>query len=298
MNNSLNNLEKIIEDSIVEGLRLAATHLPTDVSDALKKEYSNESGNVAKVQLEAIIKNFELADELKLPICQDTGVVAFFVKLGENFPVKAKLKDILIKATERATKEVPLRPNAVDLFKGNTKTNVGLRGHIPWIYWEVVPGDDLEVIVMPKGGGSSNVSKLGMLTPGVGIKGIKKFVIDTVAKAGAKGCPPYIVGVGIGGGEDMCMTLAKKALLRKIGERHPDPKIAEMEEELLNALNKLGIGVMGLGDGNAVLDVHIEIMARHPASLPVGVVLSCWALRHSYVKVTKDGKVTLSDHIP
>lgn len=289
----MNDLEKIVFESVVKGIQIASTHMPQDVKKILMKHFEKEKDVVAKVQLETILRNIELADTKKLPICQDTGIIAFFVKLGENFPIKSKLKTILIEATKTATKEVPLRPNAVDLFKGNTKNNVGLRGHIPWIYWEIVPGDDLEIIVMPKGGGSSNVAKLKMLPPGVGINGIKKFVIDAVVDAGPKGCPPYVVGVGIGGGEDMCMIAAKMALLRKIGERHSDPEIAAMEVELLNALNDLGIGVMGLGSGKAILDVHIELMARHPASLPVGVVMSCWALRHAHIKIDAKGTISI-----
>ncbi len=288
-------LDKIVEEAIIEGLKRAATVMPEDVYAELKKKYNEEKDAVAKSQLEAIIKNIELAMKNYKPICQDTGLISFFVKVGDEFPLRSLLRKILYEATKKATKEVPLRPNAVDLLKGNTRNNVGIRGYVPWIYWQLVEGDNLEIYIVPKGGGSSNVSKLYMIPPGLGWKGIKKVVIDAVVDAGSKGCPPYIVGVGIGGGEDIAMTLGKMALLRKIGERHPEKEIANIEIELLNAINNLEIGVMGLGNGPTAIDVHIELAARHPASLPVGVVMSCWALRHKKVTVYKDGTYELTD---
>jgi fumarate hydratase subunit alpha len=226
-------------------------------------------------------------------MCQDTGIVAFMVKLGDEFPIRSRLKEILIDSTIRATNEVPLRPNAVDMFYGNTKNNVGLKGHVPIIYIDLVQGSDLEIIAIPKGGGSTNVAANRMLKPGLGIKGVKKFVIEAVANAGSLGCPPYFVGVGIGGGEDLCMKLAKIALLKSFKKRSQDPNIASIEEELLEKLNQLKIGAMGLGEGPSVLDIHIEMAARHPASLPVGVVLSCWALRHARASISSDGKVNI-----
>jgi tartrate/fumarate subfamily iron-sulfur-dependent hydro-lyase alpha chain len=150
----------------------------------------------------------------------------------------------------------------------------------------------LELIAFPKGGGSTNVSKLGLLKPGEGLKGIKKFVVDSVVDAGAKGCPPYFLGIGIGGGEDIAMNLAKKALLRSVGVHNTNQKIAELEKELLKALNELKIGVMGLGEGPTVLSVHIEVAGRHPASLPVGIVFSCWADRHAGAKIDSEGNIT------
>jgi fumarate hydratase subunit alpha len=146
---------------------------------------------------------------------------------------------------------------------------------------------------MPKGGGSTNVAAHRMLKPGLGMKGVKQFVIEAVADAGSLGCPPYFVGVGIGGGEDLCMTLAKKALLKPFQVRSPDPKVAAIETELLEKANELGIGAMGLGEGLTALDLHIEMSARHPASLPVGIVISCWGLRHAKATVTSGGNVKI-----
>ncbi len=283
-------LEKVIEDAAFEALKVASTKLSPDAKKALESIMETSIGEIGKVQLQNILEDIEIARKDSLPICQDTGLISFKVVVGEDFPIKAKLREILKRATIRATKEVPLRPNAVDIFDGNTKNNVGLRGYVPFIYWEVVEGDELLITALPKGGGSSNIARLGMLKPGVGIKGIKKFVLETIAKAGGLGCPPYTVGVGIGVSEDACMYLAKKALQRPIGDRHPDPRIAEIEDELLELANQLEIGVMGLGDGKAVLDVHVELGARHPASLPVGVVMSCWAFRECSVRIKPNGE--------
>jgi len=290
------NLEQIIEDTATQLLRIAATVLPTEVIQELEKSNEKTKGELGKSQFKAILENVKIAKEQSKPICQDTGLVAFFVRIGDQFPIRSKIKEILVNATKRATKEVPLRPNAVDMFEGNTKNNVGLRGYVPWFYFDLVEGDKLEIIAMPKGGGSSNVGKLKMLPPGKGLKGVMEFVIEAVSQAGSLGCPPYTVGVGIGGGEDMCMNIAKKALLRPLHQRHPDERIAKIELKLLEELNKLGIGAMGLGEGPTVLDVHIELAARHPASLPVGVVISCWALRHAGATIDANGNVEWHPH--
>jgi fumarate hydratase subunit alpha len=286
-------LDKTVEDTAVELLRIAATELPEEYLIEIKEKMNKTKGSVGKSQLKNILDDASIAREESLPMCQDTGIVAFILKVGDGFPIRSLLKKVLLRATERATQEVPLRPNAVDMFQGNTGNNIGLNDHVPIIYWELVEGDDLEIIAIPKGGGSSNIAAHKMLKPGLGFKGVKKFVIESVANAGSLGCPPYFIGVGIGGGEDLCMKLAKEALLKPFKKRSSDSKVAEMEEELLNNLNKLGIGAMGLGEGPSVLDLHIEMAARHPASLPVGVVFSCWALRHAQAKITKDGKVAI-----
>jgi len=286
-------LEKIVEDTAVELLRIAATELHTEYVEELERAMEKTEGAVGRSQLANILENVGMARDGSRPMCQDTGVVAFMVKLGDGFPIRSGIKEILVRATRRATEEVPLRPNAVDTFKGNTRDNVGLNGYVPIVYFDLVDGDGLELVAMPKGGGSSNVAAHSMLKPGLGLKGVKQFVIESMAKAGSLGCPPYFVGVGLGGGEDLCMILAKKALLKPFKVRNPDPRVAEMEEELLEKINELGIGAMGLGEGPSALDLHIEMAARHPASLPVGVVISCWALRHAKAKITSDGRVTI-----
>ena len=275
-------LSKIVEDTAVELLRISATELPVEYVREMDSLMKKTKGATGKAQLKSILDNISIARKNSWPMCQDTGVVAFMVKVGDKFPLKSELKEILTKATRRATEEIPIRPNAVDMLKGNTNDNTG--AFVPIINWELVPGNELEIIAMPKGGGSSNVANHRMLKPGLGMKGVKQFVIEAVAAAGSQGCPPYFVGVGIGGSEDLCMLLAKKALLKPFKVRNPDPKLAAIEKELLEKVNELGIGVMGLGEGPTALDVHMEMAARHPASLPVGIVIGCWALRH--VKAT------------
>ena len=286
-------LEKVIEDTAVELLRISATELPEEYIKEMEKAMNNTEGAVGRSQLKNILDDVEIARAGSMPMCQDTGVVAFMIRLGDDFPIRSKLKDILIEATKRGTKEIPLRPNAVDMFKGNTGNNVGLRNHVPIIYIDIVKGETLEITAMPKGGGSSNVAAHRMLKPGLGLKGVKQFVIEAVAQAGSFGCPPYFVGVGVGGGEDVCMKLAKEALLKPFKVRSIDPEVAQVETELLEKVNKLGIGVMGLGEGPSVLDLHVEMAARHPASLPVGVVISCWALRHARATINSKGEVKI-----
>ena len=277
------DLKQIVEDVAVQLLRIAATKLPSEVRKALETSLEKTDGSLGKAQLQAILENVEIADTKSKPMCQDTGLVAFFVRLGDEFPLRSEIKEILIEATKKATKEVPLRPNAVDMFEGNTKTNVGLRGYVPWFYIDLVPGDKLEIIAMPKGGGSSNVGKLKMLPPGKGLKGVAEFVIEAVSQAGSLGCPPYTVGVGIGGGEDMCMNLAKKALLRPLYQYHSDERIAQLEKKLLIELNKLGIGPQGLGGNTTALAVTILTKPCHIASMPVAVNIQCHAARHKSI---------------
>lgn len=285
----MSNLEKIVEDTAVELLRIAATELPVEYVEEMDRLMKETSGDVGVSQIKNILEDADIARSGSKPMCQDTGIVAFMVKIGDEFPLRSKIKEILVEATKKATERVPLRPNAVDMFKGNTGNNVGLDGYVPIIYWDLVPGDSMEIIAMPKGGGSTNVAAHRMLKPGLGITGVKQFVVEAVAKAGSLGCPPYFVGVGVGGGEDLCMKLAKNALLKPFKVRNSDPKVAEIEAELYEKLNELKIGAMGLGEGPSVLDVHVEMAARHPASLPVGIVISCWALRHAKATIGADG---------
>jgi len=289
----MTEIAKIVEDTAVELLRIAVTELPTEYVKVMGEAMEGTEGAVGKAQLTNILENVDIAREGSKPMCQDTGIVAFMAKVGDGFPLRSEVKEILVKATRRATEEVPLRPNAVDMFKGNTRDNVGLNGHVPIIYFDLVEGDDLELIAMPKGGGSTNIAAHRMLKPGLGMKGVKQFVIEALSNAGSLGCPPYFVGVGIGGGEDLCMKLAKEALLKPFRVRSEDPKVAAIESELLEKVNELGIGAMGLGEGPTALDLHVEMAARHPASLPVGVVISCWALRHAKAVISSDGDVEI-----
>jgi len=276
-------------------LRLAATELPQDVKKALQKAYREEESRTGKTQLEAILSNIELAEKTETPICQDTGTITFYVKAGAQAKHLDKIEGALRKATKRATEEVPLRPNAIDPFtQKNTGDNLGR--FVPFIHWEVVQGDSIEITAMPKGGGSENVSALGMLEPSEGVKGFERFVIDTIVRARGKPCPPTIVGVGVGGGADIAMKLAKAALLKPIGELNPDPNIAEIERELYEAANMTGIGPMGLGGKITVLDVKIEWAHRHPSSYPVAVAFQCWAARRASARINSDGTVEYLTH--
>jgi fumarate hydratase subunit alpha len=284
-------LKKVVEDAAVQLLRIAATELPVSYVKEMDKLMEETKGETGKAQLASIISNVSIARENKWPMCQDTGVVTFLVTVGDDFPLKSELYDILIRATRRATSEIPIRPNAVDMFRGNTNDNTG--DFIPIVNVDLVKGNNLEITAMPKGGGSSNVANHRMLKPGLGMRGVKQFVIEAVAAAGSQGCPPYFVGVGVGGSEDLCMILAKKALLKPFKVRNSNPKIAAIEEELLTKINELGIGVMGLGEGPTALDLHMEVAARHPASLPVGIVIGCWALRHAKATISSNGNVVI-----
>jgi fumarate hydratase subunit alpha len=281
-------LKNVIENVVITLLKLAATRLPKDVEEALINKKKMEKTAMGKVLLESILKNIELAKNSNKPICQDTGTIYYYLRVGDNFKELGKLKEILISALVRATEEIPLRPNAVDLLKGNTGNNVG--SEFPHILWEIVPGDQLELTVFLKGGGSENLSYLRMCNPNEGLDGIKRTAIDAVAEAG-KACPPLFVGVAVAGGADIAMDLAKRALLRPVGSRHPQRELAQLEEELLDSLNELGVGVMGMGCGPTVLDVHLEYGCRHPASFPVAINICCWASRRSSAKIYSDGTV-------
>jgi fumarate hydratase subunit alpha len=276
-----------IKKGIVQLIKKAETELPTDVINALKKSYGIEEG-IAKTQIEAILKNIDLAKKSGRPMCQDTGIQTFFVEIGVDFQHINKLKGLILDAVKIATMKIPLRPNTVDPFTGeNHKDNTG--DNIPYITWDFVEGSDVYITALPKGGGSENMSKLGMLKPGVGIEGVKDFVVEEMIKAGGNPCPPTVVGVGIGGGADLAMKLGKKSLLRPVGNRHNDKTIAAIEEELIKRINESGIGPMGLGGKTTVLDVHIEKAHRHPASLPVGIAVQCWADRRAKMVIHSDG---------
>jgi len=278
-----------IANAIADLLLRAETDLPQDVEKALREAMEKEEG-IARATLSNIIKNVELARKYKKPMCQDTGTPTFFVKMGVNFPYRDIIKDAIEEGVRIATDRIPLRPNAVDVITGkNSGDNTGI--HIPYINWEIVSGNECEITAMPKGGGSENASALKMLKPGEGLKGVKKFVLEQVAHIGGEACSPNVVGVGIGGGGDISMKLAKIALLRKIGERNPDPEIAKMEIDFLNAINSLGIGPMGLGGKTTCLDVHIEVAHRHPASFPVGIAMQCWANRRKKIKIDGGGNI-------
>lgn len=280
-----------MEDAIVELIRKAVTDLPPDVVKKLEEARKREEG-VARTQIEAILENIRLAREEAKPICQDTGIQTFYVDVGADFPYRGSIEKAIVGAVRRATAEVPLRPNCIDVLTGkNSGDNTG--DYVPYINWRLCDGSDAVIWALPKGGGSENMCALGMLRPGLGVGGIKKFVVDHVMWAGARPCPPIIVGLGLGGGADLSLKIAKRALLRPLNSRHPRPEIARLERELLDAINATGIGPMGLGGKTTALEVVIECAHRHPASLPVGIVTQCWADRRAKVTIHADGSYVL-----
>jgi fumarate hydratase subunit alpha len=220
--------QKLLENVAFKLLQLAVTELPQDVKYAIHRAYNQEENPVGKSQLKAILDNIKLAEKKCAPICQDTGDTIFYVKAGSQVLGLEKMEDALRKATAKATKKIPLRPNAVNPFtQKNNGNNTGR--HVPYVHWNIVPGDALEITVLPKGGGSENVSALFMLNPNQGSAELNKFVIDTVINAGAKPCPPIIVSVAVGGGADIAMKLAKETLLRPLGKPNSDPELAKLE---------------------------------------------------------------------
>jgi fumarate hydratase subunit alpha len=286
---------QIVENVAFNLIRNAVIYLPHDVKATLQKAYAEESSDTAKTQLKAILDNVELAERQQAPMCQDTGIITFYVKAGAQAKNLDLIEKALVDATRRATCEIPLRPNAVNPFtEKNSNDNTGRL--VPNVEWEIVKGDSLEFTVVAKGGGSENVSALAMLNPSEGLKGLKKAVVSAVIKAGANPCPPTILGVAVGGGADIAMELAKKALIRPLDAVNSDPVLAKLEQEILEAANMTGIGPMGLGGKTTVLGVHVDYAYRHPASYPAAIAFSCWADRHASARISAEGKIEYSTH--
>jgi len=284
--------ERALKTGLVEAIRAAATELPQDVVRALEQARERED-DVGRIQLEAILENVEAARAGSVPMCQDTGIQTFVVRVGADFPLLGRLRDLIHAAVREATRSVPLRPNTVDpLGGGNPGDNTGR--FVPYILWEIEPGGACTIDLLPKGGGSENCCALRMLAPGAGLKGIKRFVVDHVVACGGKPCPPGVIGVGIGGGADLAMKLAKLSLLRPVGNRHEEATVAALETELLARINESGVGPMGLGGRTTALDVHVEVAHRHPASLPVGLVYQCWADRRKTVSIDDAGRLEVT----
>ena len=280
-------IEKTIEETVYQLYKKAVIELNDDVIKSLEDALKNEEDDLAKLNIENILKNIKLAHENQIPMCQDTGLGIIFVKLGT---VKAEnLKTAIRKGVKKASSEIPLRPNIVDpLTRENSGDNLGDK--IPYINIELTDSDYLEITVLPKGFGSENNNKLKMALPAEGEKGIKDFVVESVLQAGGKPCPPMIVGVGIGGTSDLAMKLAKEAMLDEIGKPNKDSKLAKMEKEILEKINQKGKGPMGLGGKTTALDVKIKTAATHTAGLPIGVCIQCWAHRHA-TAILKDESI-------
>ncbi len=254
-------------------------YLTEDVLSALKQAAQNEMSQVGKEVLEQIISNADIAATEQIPLCQDCGAAVVFIELGQEVHITGgDFNAAVNEGVKQAYDKGFLRKSMVNKpfsARVNTKDNTPAI-----IYTEIVPGDKLKITVVPKGGGAENMTRLGMLTPADGREGIVNFVVKAVDEAGSNPCPPLIVGVGIGGTAERTLLLAKKALLRKVGERNPDPEMAELEKELLEKINGLGIGPMGYGGRTTALAVNVEVFPAHLASMPVAVNLNCHSSRH------------------
>lgn len=272
----VNAVEKLVID--------ANYYLPNDVKLALYNAKESEDSPVCKQIIEDIIINAKIAAEKKIPICQDTGIAVFFIELGQDVHISGlTLQEAFDEGVARGYTSGYLRKSTQDNVLGervNRKNNTPAICHI-----ELVPGDKIKITVCPKGGGSENMSALGMLTPAQGREGIKKFIVDTVLHAGGNPCPPIIVGCAVGGTAEKAMMLAKKSLIRNTGEPNPDSNIAQFEEEILEEINKTGIGAQGFGGTVTALAVHMLTHPVHLASLPVAVNIQCHAARHLTIEI-------------
>ena len=268
-----------ITDTISRLFQHACHHLPEDVLTALKQAREKEKSPVARDVLGRILENCELAPKEQIPLCQDTGAAVVMLELGQEVHIaNGDLYTAINEGVRQGYDKGYLRKSIVSqpcFARVNTRDNTPAM-----IHTEIVPGDRLKISVLPKGGGSENCSRLTVLTPAKGRQGVIDFVVNLVDEVGSNPCPPVIIGVGIGGTTDMTMFIAKKALLRKVGEPSPDPEVADLEREILERVNNLGIGAMGYGGTVTALAVHVETFPCHIASMPVAVNMQCWCARH------------------
>ena len=271
-----------IADAVEKLVIEANCSLPEDVRSALRKMQQEEESELCRGIIGDILKNAEIAETRRMPVCQDTGLAVFFIELGQDVHiVGGDFKTAMDEGVARGYKNGYLRKSSQDHPFGervNRGDNTPAICHI-----DIVPGDRIKITVCPKGGGSENKSALGMLTPSQGRDGVKKFIVDTISKAGADPCPPIIVGCACGGTMEQVALLAKKALLRPVGEPNPDPEVARMEQEILEEINALGIGAQGFGGTKTALAVHMLTHPVHLASMPVAVNVQCHAARHKTV---------------
>ncbi len=268
---------QIITDTVKRLCIEANWHLSCDIKECITECTKNEPWQQAKEILEKITLNFEISDQNNLPICQDTGVACVFLKIGQDVHIDGDLTEAVNKGVSLGYSEGYLRKSVVKdpLNRVNTGDNTPAM-----LYTELTSGDKIEITVAPKGFGSENMSQLAMLKPSDGLEGVKKFIIKTVNDAGPNPCPPIVVGVGIGGTFDKAAYLAKKALLRPVNIRNTDPFYSQLESELLESINMLGIGPQGFGGKTTALAVNIEQYPTHIAGLPVAVNINCHVTRH------------------
>ena len=272
---------KTITDAVKEMAITASYELGDDVVKALEAAKKVEESPVGLGILEQIIKNSEIARSEKSPMCQDTGLAVFMIEMGQDVQiVDGDFTEAINEGVRQGYEEGYLRKSVLSdpLERVNTGDNTPAM-----VTTDIVPGDSLKITMAAKGGGSENMSEVKMLKPSDGVDGVKEFVVDRVVRSGGNPCPPVIIGIGIGGTFDKCALLAKKSLMRNVGDRHPNKFYADLELELLGKINKTGVGPQGLGGTTTALDVHIEVAPCHIASLPVAVNTQCHAARHKSV---------------
>ncbi len=282
----------VIEEAAKELYIKALCERPPDVRQALNAAYERETNSNARECFKAMFKTIEVADQERALICQDTGLPIYMVNIGSGFPWNgAEIKERLAEGAKRATLEFPFRGSSTHpLTRENPQTSIG--ENLPVVYFDFEKdAEHLDILMAPKGSGSENMSSMKMYYPAHGIGALKKFVLDTVFESGAMPCPPGVIGVGIGGTADLVMKLAKEAIVRPVGQRHHDPQIAAMEEELENAINETGIGPQGLGGDVSTLAVHIESAYTHITQNPVAVNTQCWPARRARAKIYPDARV-------
>ena len=268
----------VIRDTVARLCVEANTCLPEDVKAAIREFQNKEEWAIARGVLDRIVENFHIAEEENVPICQDTGMACVFLEVGQEVHfVGGNLYDAVNEGVRRGYTEGYLRKSVVadPIRRGNTGDNTPAM-----IHTDIVPGDRVKITVGPKGFGSENMSAIKMLKPSDGLEGVEKFILDTVEAAGPNPCPPMVVGVGIGGTFEKAAFLAKKALMRPLDVRNPDPYYADLEAELLERINALGIGPQGFGGLTTALGLNIEVLPTHIAGLPCAVNIGCHATRH------------------
>jgi fumarate hydratase subunit alpha len=267
-----------IKEKVKEAALSANVNLGADVIEGLRQALERETSPVGREILGHLLENARIAREENIPICQDTGLVVIFAELGQEVVITGgDFRTSLTQAIREAYAEGYLRKSVCHPFtRKNTGDNTPIIIHL-----DLVPGDRLKLWIVPKGGGSENMSRLHMLSPSAGWPGIRDRVVEAVSDAGPNPCPPTIVGIGIGGNFEQSAILAKKALLRPLGSTHPDPELAKLESALLEEINKTGVGPQGLGGRVTSLGVHINLMPCHIASLPLAINIQCHASRHT-----------------
>lgn len=281
-------VETACRDLYIKSLK----EIPPDIVAALERAAATETTEVAKRIFSHYLQSVALGRQNNMIVCQDTGIPIYWVHIGGDLRLDgSKVSAAIVRGTERATREHPLRSSIVSpLRRENRQSNSGER--IPIIHYDFVPDSEvLDILFMPKGSGSENMSFMKMLVPADGVNGVKRFVLEQVVGAGPKPCPPTIVGVGIGGSSDLCMTLAKQATTRPLGSHHRDPEIAALETELFEAINATGIGPQGLGGNTTALAVHVETAWTHITCNPVAVNMQCWRAERRRAKLWRDGRI-------